>query len=445
MHEIFWGARRFLETLGARAAGGAGRRHPRRRADVPRPAHAPPRLAQNAPILLLCTSRHDLSRSARSGEKAGALAAGVDPLAARRAPRWSTNLLGATGLPPDVIKRLSTLPKATRCTSSRCWRCWSTAALYAQEDGKWVHTHELRRHQVPPTIEALIEGRLGQLKREERAAIEPASVIGLQFAGAAVLHLRPSRSARIGGHLLALRASNWCIRSTRSMRTRSTASITTWCATRLRRPAEARARHPTRRLRTLGRPGQRGARPRAGIRGDPRLPPRAGHRYLAELGPLDGKGREIGKDAAERLARAGRRAFARGDLHAAENLLRRAIALVVDEDPLLLTMLPSFSEVLLTLGRFADARAIADQAFVRAEESGNHRVKAASQIVKMLVALQSGELRNPRKRRCISRLTSSRRSNAKAHTPSWHALGSRLQPWSRWEGTSAALAKQSQE
>ena len=49
-------------------------------------------------------------------------------------------------------------------------------------------------------------------------------------------------------------------------------------------------------------------------------------------------------------------------MHAAENLLRRAVALVVDEDPLLLTMLPSFSEVLLTLGRFADARAIADQA-----------------------------------------------------------------------------------
>ena len=65
------------------------------------------------------------------------------------------------------------------------------------------------------------------------------------------------------------------------------------------------------------------------------------HRYLAELGPLDDKGREIGKDAAGRLASAGRRAFSRGDLNAAENLLPRAIARVVDDDPLLLTMLPA--------------------------------------------------------------------------------------------------------
>ena len=45
------------------------------------------------------------------------------------------------------------------------------------------------------------------------------------------------------------------------------------------------------------------------------------HRYLAELGPLDQKGHEIGGDGARRLASAGRRAFASGDAHAAGNLL----------------------------------------------------------------------------------------------------------------------------
>src|SRR4029078_3470867 len=108
------------------------------------------------------------------------------------------------------------------------------------------------------------------------------------------------------------------------------------------------------------------------------------HRYLSELGLLDENGRAIGTDAAKRLGRAGRRASSRGDLNAAENLLRRAIALVVDDDALLLTTLPVFSEVLLQLGRFADARAIADQAFARGEKEGNRRVMAAAEIVRML-------------------------------------------------------------
>ncbi len=44
-------------------------------------------------------------------------------------------------------------------------------------------------------------------------------------------------------------------------------------------------------------------------------------RYLSELGPLDDHGREIGEDGARRLASAGRRAFARGDIPGAASLL----------------------------------------------------------------------------------------------------------------------------
>ena len=63
----------------------------------------------------------------------------------------------------------------------------------------------------------------------------------------------------------------------------------------------------------MGGRDQRGAAPRARVRGDPRLPPRAG----APL-PRPSSGRststamELGVRAAERLAAAGRRAFARG-------------------------------------------------------------------------------------------------------------------------------------
>ena len=53
--------------------------------------------------------------------------------------------------------------------------------------------------------------------------------------------------------------------------------------------------------------------------------------YLSELGPLDERGREIGEDGARRLASAGRRAFARGDIPAAATLLGRAAALLPAE------------------------------------------------------------------------------------------------------------------
>ena len=52
------------------------------------------------------------------------------------------------------------------------------------------------------------------------------------------------------------------------------------------------------------------------------------YRYRTELGPLDDAGRDLARRAATKLGAAGRRAFARGDLPAAINLLRRAGALL---------------------------------------------------------------------------------------------------------------------
>ena len=52
------------------------------------------------------------------------------------------------------------------------------------------------------------------------------------------------------------------------------------------------------------------------------------YKYLGELGPIDEAGAAIGRDGARRLASAGRRAFAKGDMHAAANLLERAAALL---------------------------------------------------------------------------------------------------------------------
>ena len=114
-------------------------------------------------------------------------------------------------------------------------------------------------------------------------------------------------------------------------------------------------------------------------------------RYLGELGPLDEKAREIGRDGARRLASAGRRAFARGDMHAAANLLRRAVALLAESDPLRLPLLPELGEVLLEVGQFADARLAVDEAITKADAERDRRIKASAEIVRLLLRLHSGE------------------------------------------------------
>ena len=65
-----------------------------------------------------------------------------------------------------------------------------------QEDGRWVRAESYGEIAMPPTIQALLEARLDQLGRDERAAVEPASVIGLEFAAPAVESLAPEAVAR---------------------------------------------------------------------------------------------------------------------------------------------------------------------------------------------------------------------------------------------------------
>ena len=62
----------------------------------------------------------------------------LQPLSDAAAARVADNLLGAPACRPTCRRASSPPPKAIRCTSSRCCRCWSTAGACAAEDGRWV-------------------------------------------------------------------------------------------------------------------------------------------------------------------------------------------------------------------------------------------------------------------------------------------------------------------
>ena len=65
---------------------------------------------------------------------------------------------------------------------------------------------------MPPTINALLAARLDNLTREERAVVEPASVIGLVFAEAAVEAMVPDLlQPTVPAHLSIWTGSSSCI------------------------------------------------------------------------------------------------------------------------------------------------------------------------------------------------------------------------------------------
>src|SRR5919109_1232494 len=57
------------------------------------------------------------------------------------------------------------------------------------DDGRWIVSGHMENMEVTQTIQALLAARLDLLERDERAVVEPASVIGVEFAVPAVEEL----------------------------------------------------------------------------------------------------------------------------------------------------------------------------------------------------------------------------------------------------------------
>jgi tetratricopeptide (TPR) repeat protein len=115
------------------------------------------------------------------------------------------------------------------------------------------------------------------------------------------------------------------------------------------------------------------------------------YRHLGELGPHDEASLALGRDAAQRLAAAGRRALGTGDMHAAANLLRRAAELLPPRGPQRLALLPDLGEALMECGELAQARLLLTQAQDDAGGAGQHALAASLRNVLKFVELYSGE------------------------------------------------------
>jgi predicted ATPase len=254
-------------------------------------------------------------------------------------------------------------------------------------DGSWVTEGDLSDLAIPDTINALLATRLDQLTHEQRAVIEPASVIGHVFEQAALTELvehavRSDVEALLAGLVdrqlikpeptvdeeLKFRFHHVLIRDAAygGLLKRQRASLherfADW-GERVNRERERETEYDE----LLGYHLEQA------------------HDYLADLGPLDDHGRKLGERAAGHLASAGKRAFARADMPAAANLLRRAANLLPADDRERLELLPDLGEALMEVGEFAWAETFLDEAVDAASAAGDARLKANAVLTRLLV------------------------------------------------------------
>ncbi|HSI97382.1 MAG TPA: BTAD domain-containing putative transcriptional regulator, partial [Gaiellaceae bacterium] len=181
---------------------------------------------------------------------------------------------------------------------------------------------------LPPTVQALLATRLDRLGPGERAVLERGAVVGKEFALDDVASLLdPEAAPTADAHLRTLSDRGF-------VRTRGEGAF----SFRHGLVQEAVYRSAPKRLRAElhERFADRLERTREDL---PELDELVGYHLeqafdlRSELGESDAPTQEIGVSAGRRLGAAGTRAFKRGDMHAASNLLERATRLLPADEP----------------------------------------------------------------------------------------------------------------
>jgi len=349
--EIFWAARRLLETLAAE-----------------RPVvvcfedihWAEPTFLdlleylagfiRHGSVLLLCQARPELAER-RSSWLAGPVIQ-LEPLSEHEA---STLLDGLGELDPEARRRIGEAAEGNPFFAEQL-------AALALEGGAST---------LPPTVQALLGERLDRLDPGERAVLERASIVGREFSRSAVAHLAPAElRAEVGAHLLSLTRKD-LIRPDDSAGPREDGfrfrHILIREAAYEATPKSVRAELHERLADRLETSEQRfELEELAGYHLE------QAYRLQADLGAPD---RRVGARAGERLSAVGRRALVRGDARAAVNLMTRASALLPEDDPRRLELQPELGSALIRAGELSLADGIFAETAERASSTGAERIR----------------------------------------------------------------------
>ena len=328
--------------------------------------------SKDVPIMLITLSRPDLleARPTWGGGKVNATTVLLEPLTDGDSEALVANLLGSGNVSPDAKDRIIEAAGGNPFFVEEIVSMLIDDGLLVREAGSWLAAADLSHVALPPTISALLAARLDRLEPAEREVIQLASVIGGTFSVDAVQALRtteldvgsllrslvrkellrPERGAEPTAdyrfrHILIRDAAYEAIpKQLRSdLHERFADWLQTWAGTRVEEYEEILGYHLEQ-----------------------------AHRYLMELGPSDDHARALAARAGARLAVAGRRAAARGDVSASVGLLRRAARLLPPGEPLRLETLMALHDSLLQAGDIERSGRVLDE-LVAAAGTANDR------------------------------------------------------------------------
>jgi class 3 adenylate cyclase/tetratricopeptide (TPR) repeat protein len=373
--EAFWAVRRFFEAIAAREP----------LLLVLEDVHwAEPTLldlveyianwSEGVPILLVCLARPELltRRLGFAAASTRASSAVLAPLSIVDSGLLIDHLLGGAELSADVRTRILETADGNPLFVEQML----AFAVEGRADEPGMV--------VPPTIQALLAARLDALPPGERALIERASVMGQHFLWEAVHALSPdAERERVSEHLMTLvrkefiqpvpNSGDGGSPSSRQDHRLGFRHILIRDAAYDGMPKQSRAdlherfadwleEHYAEHEEIAGYHLERS------------------FRYRTELHPVDDEVRELGRRAGERLGSAGRRAFARGDMAAAANLLDRAVSLLAPASDGRLGLLPLLGRAVRETGDLARADRILTATVAAAAAGGNRRVEGLALI-----------------------------------------------------------------
>ena len=213
------------------------------------------------------------------------------------------HLLGQTGLDAQIRARIVEAAEGNPLFVEQLLSMMIDEGLIVFSDGAWRPAAAIDSVSVPPTIQALLAARLDHLQPDERAVIEPASVIGQIFVGDAVEHLVPDHVSPSVPLMLTTLTDKQLVQPDASRTVDEDAYRFHHILIRdtayegiLKR---ARATFHEEFVRWADTVNREGATEYEEILG---YHLEQAHRYLSELGPLDDHGRALGTDGSRRLA-----------------------------------------------------------------------------------------------------------------------------------------------
>jgi DNA-binding SARP family transcriptional activator len=378
--EIFWAARRLLETL-ARS---------RPLVVVFEDLHwAEPTFLDlveslavqpgRSPVVLVCVARPELleQRPAWAAGIAGTLSIELTPLADGSAAALLDSLTGDQGLPPSTRARLLETGAGNPLYLEQL------AASLSERAGSEIWPV------LPPTIQALLGARLQRLGPGAGSVLARAAIVGKDFGLQAVRELLPpeargplSRNLQTlvakglveyepsdrrpeeeysFRHILIQEAAYRAI--PKSLRAELHQRFADWLEYVLWTPA-------TQRPEILGYHLEQSVR------------------YLSELRPAEAQSSPLPRRAASHLETAGRAAHDRGDALAAMNLLIRAAALLPPDDAALGRLYTSLGTAMTEAGQLEQAVATLEDAQRIAAAHGDQGQRAHARVQALLLGLK---------------------------------------------------------